>query len=109
VLGVMLLAWLRVILETSESVDAHSLKRSDLRVNWVEACSVQLDTGDRFLVRGFNASPTGIGFISRYRFSPYQRLTLLPTEGDGEPVRVRVVHCTQTLQGHKIGCVLEQV
>ena len=63
-------------------------------------------------VRPFNVSPRGIGFIARQEFEEAQRLIIFP-EGTSEPdanqaaVRLRVVHCTQTIQGYKVGCVIE--
>ncbi len=62
-------------------------------------------------VRIFNASESGVAFISREALEQGQTLCLHPRHeegvGDDARVNVRVVHCTQTVQGFKIGCEFE--
>ncbi len=65
-----------------------------------------------FSVRIMNASTKGVGFISRQRLEPGAKVKLttdwVPEDGTPcVPVNVRVVHCTQTIQGYKVGTVLE--
>ena len=68
--------------------------------------------GRPLTVRIFNIGSGGIGFTARAPLSPGARLRLAP---DGTPaeqaaqqsVMIRIVHCTQTVQGFKIGCVIE--
>ena len=55
-----------------------------------------------------NVSPRGMGMITRMPLTPGQVIQLSPGDGsDGTPVQATVVHCTQTVQGYKVGCTLQ--
>ena len=62
--------------------------------------------GMQFSVKTFNVSPGGVGLITRIPLRQSADLELVPVDGRGMPVRVRVVHCTRALQGYKVGCEL---
>ena len=58
-----------------------------------------------------NLAGDGIGLLVPEALALEQVCTLTPTgvteAGDPfEPIRIRVVHCTQAAQGYKVGCVL---
>ena len=58
-----------------------------------------------------NLSSRGIGLITRAQLTENQEFQLAPqgVSEDGTPlesVQVRVVHCTRTVQGYKVGCIL---
>ncbi len=94
---------------TTEPEDGVSIKRGRSRHTWtVLARAILLgDTaGKQFSVKTFNVSPGGIGLITRVPLRESADLELVPENGSGESVRVRVVHCTRTLQGYKVGCEL---
>ena len=59
------------------------------------------------LVRLLNVCSTGIGFIARKKFPVGRELEPSPADDPGETICVRVVHCTRTTQGYKVGCVFE--
>ena len=61
-----------------------------------------------YMWRGFNSSCTGLGFISKHKLDVSQPLVVRPGFEVGEPVRVRVVHCTETTYGYKVGCVFDE-
>ena len=46
----------------------------------------------------------GLGLIRRIELHQSDELELSPMGDVGEPVRVRVVYCKQTIQGYKVGC-----
>lgn len=106
--------WFREALE-GDPTDHVPNKRSEPRHVFVYLARVRAEqdanAGD-VSVRLFNVGTGGVGFTARQEFEPGARLILLP-EGlpelvaDETAVCVRVVHCTQTVQGYKIGCVIE--
>lgn len=107
--------WLREALE-GELTDKAPSKRAEPRRVWWGLASVQRHDGvseKQFSVKMTNVSPEGIGFISRQPLEVGDRLQLIP-DGDSngsaplEPVNVRIIHCTQTVQGYKVGCLFEQ-
>ena len=105
--------WLRDVL-AGESTDDVPNKRSESRhVGGMMASVKSSDDASAapISVRILNASSQGIGLISRQRIDVGARLELtpdwVPDNGTpAEPVSVAVVHCTQTIQGYKVGCVL---
>jgi hypothetical protein len=63
-------------------------------------------------VRIYNIGSGGVGFTARSAFSPGVTLRLVPEGTPKEQVAkmsvvVRVIHCTQTIQGFKVGCAIE--
>jgi hypothetical protein len=61
-------------------------------------------------IRITNVSADGVGLISREAFGEGQRIRVTPegTSEDGTPFEtaiLRVVHCTQTINGYKVGCL----
>ncbi len=101
--------WLSEIIESGDPAESGSSRRGGSRPTWTGPCFVELDEeadSGRFLARGLNACPTGVGFITRNELKFDQPLKLYPREGAGEPVHLRVVHCTRTVQGYKVGCAI---
>ena len=100
--------WVRKAIESGEPMAALPNKRRDLRRVCVEAFIVHPEnrpTAERFSVRGFNVNSHGIGFISERELVVGLRLALAPAgDLDEPPIWVRVVHCTETAEGHKVGC-----
>ncbi len=104
--------WVREALDC-EPTDSMPNKRSEPRHVWIRLATVQhADTPEASPISAkiMNASSQGIGFSSRKAFEEGQELTFTP---DGvseesapyEAVKVRVIHCTSTIQGFKVGCV----
>lgn len=109
--GTKLPAWLSKVIESGAPTDTLPIRRRETRRTWAGSCFVRPyggAPGDRILVRGLNAGPEGLGCISRQRLDEGRQFEIAPLEGNGEPVLVRVVHCTQTVQGYKIGLVFEK-
>lgn len=82
-------------------------KRGDSRHTWIAFARATILGGTevkQLSVKTFNVGPGGIGLITRVPLRESADLELVPEDGPGKPVRVRVVHCTQTLQGYKVGC-----
>lgn len=103
-------SWLREMVEACESDDDRTSRREASRQAWMGPCFVQLEgevESDRFLARGLNVGPAGVGFISRRELRFDQPVLLYPREGEGEPVHLRVIHCTRTVQGYKVGCTID--
>jgi hypothetical protein len=103
--------WLGEALEEGETTDNLPNKRSTSRRVWTVFCRVQSvgePTMTSFTARLFNVGPGGIGLVTRRELEPGLRLEVVP-EGDAnqDAVQVRVVHCTQTVQGYKVGCAFE--
>ena len=79
-------------------------RRGQPRRMWVRLASVEST------VRITNVSPDGVGLISREPFTEGQCIRVTPecATDDGrehEPATLRVVHCTSTINGYKVGCV----
>ena len=105
-------AWLGEILEGSHPTETMPGKRSESRRHWPGSCYAQPEGAsedEQAFVHGLNLAPTGIGFLSREPYTEGQILDLVPGEGSGEPVRVCVVHCTQTVGRYKVGATFEQM
>lgn len=103
-------AWIHDILDNGDPTDEFPNKRTETRRIWTESCFAQREGvpgASTLMVRGFNVGSDGIGLIAREGLPVGQRLSLTPRSGPGEPVLVRVIHCTQTLLGYKVGCVFE--
>ncbi|MGB2985978.1 MAG: PilZ domain-containing protein [Phycisphaerae bacterium] len=104
-------AWVREALEDGELTDDLPNKRAESRRAWTLFCHAQPEhesTEAPFTARVFNVCTGGIGFITRKEVAVGKRLTFLPEDSPDEaPVHARVVHCTRTVQGYKVGCVFE--
>ena len=103
--------WLGELLQSGHPTDTMPGKRSESRRHWPGSCFAQPEGAsedEQSFVHGLNLAPTGIGFLSREPFEEGQLLALFPGEGFGEPVHVRVVHCTQTVGRYKVGAIFEQ-
>ena len=104
-------AWVQEALREGEATDGVPNKRAEPRLSWHATCTAKpLRTQDLgpFSVRVFNVSSGGLGVIARRRVEPGERLLLTPLGAAAtEAVRVRVIHCTQTVQGYKIGCAFD--
>ena len=101
-------SWLRDSL-TTDPEDGVLNKRRRSRHTWTVLARATLlgdSVGKQFSVKTFNVSPGGVGLITRVPLRESAHLELVPADGSGEPVRIRVVHCTRTLQGYKVGCEL---
>lgn len=103
--------WVREAIEEGEFTDDVPNKRGESRRVWTLMCSAESRDGPAgypVTARVFNVASGGVGLITRRRIEPAQRLRLIP-EGASEDaaINVRVMHCTQTVQGFKIGCSFE--
>ena len=101
-------SWLRDGL-TINPEDGIPNKRGDSRHTWtvfVRATMLGGTGGKQLSAKTFNVCPGGVGLITRVPLREGADLELVPEDGPGETVRVRVVHCTQTLQGYKVDCEL---
>ena len=102
-------AWLRDGLG-GEETDSLPNKRTEPRYHWAVPVQARLlsDPSRKPLrAETYNVGDGGLGLIFRDRVSPGAELEITPTYGDAEPVRVRVIHCTRTIQSYKVGCVFE--
>lgn len=103
--------WLQAILDEEGSEDRTG-KRHEARIHASGLAKVT-HIGERSItpipVRLYNAGAHSVGFTARYEFNPGDELTLLPHDAPEIvapelAVRLQIVHCTQTVQGYKIGC-----
>ena len=98
--------WLQEAIAEGEPTDGIPNKRGEKRILSALYCLIEQDAAAEHLsARVYNVSANGLGMITRRRMSPGQQIQLMPGDGsDGAPVTARVVHCTQTIQGYKVGC-----
>ncbi len=107
-------AWLQEAMEGDVTDDVLN-KRSEPRHIFASPASLQPVDGAAACaptrVRIFNASESGVAFICRDELQQGDVLSLHPRHEDASDIdaaiTVCVVHCTQTVQGYKIGCVFE--
>lgn len=103
--------WIREALENGEATDNLPNKRRDSRRSWTGLCIAEPVGEERFgrlTVRLFNVGSGGVGFIARQELPVGALLSLVPEAESGHVgIHVRVVHCTRTLQGYKVGCAFE--
>jgi len=99
--------WLAEAIEEGEPLEGIPNKRHTDRVLSALYCQVEQNgpkTGS-LSAQVTNVSTSGLGMITRKSIPPGERLYISPGDGSvGEPVEVLVAHCTQTLQGYKVGC-----
>ena len=104
-------AWIRAALEFGDPTDNLPNKRAESRRAWVLLCLLtprDKPNSAPITVRVTNVGPSGIGFISREVLTADSRVRLIPQGGrEDEAVYGRIVHCTQTVQGFKVGCSIE--
>lgn len=106
-------SWLRDALHEF-SPDRGSTKRQDPRqpaTGLANVIPLHQPQAEQVSVRLYNVGSNGIGFTARCQFALGEELVLTPegTSKIAEPensVYLRVIHCTQTVQGFKIGCQL---
>jgi len=85
-------------------------KRQEERAVSALYCLLERDgrPGEMLSAQVYNVSPHGMGMITRKPLTPGQIIQVAPGDGsDGSPVRATVAHCTQTVQGYKVGCTLQ--
>ncbi len=102
--------WLRVAINQGELVGDPLDRRDEPRLTARQLLHAQREDdpgGKTFPVKLWNVSSKGVGFVSRIQLDEGQRLKLAPEDEPDEPISVSVVHCTQTIQGYLIGCVIE--
>ncbi|MEK6798516.1 MAG: PilZ domain-containing protein [Planctomycetota bacterium] len=97
--------WLREGLD-GDFNDQDAQRRNETRHVWVRLASIQAS------VRITNVSENGVGLITRESLPKGQRIRLTPdgrNEADHpyDSATLRVVHCTPTINGFKVGCVFE--
>jgi|GEM_PF-1676094 len=98
--------WLREGLD-EEATDGVLNKRAEPRHGWVVMTRAMLlgSPGTELTsVKTYNISRRGLGLITRKQLNMGAELIVSPMYETGEPVRVRVVYCKQTIQGYKVGC-----
>ncbi len=103
-------SWLQEAMDADLTDDVLN-KRSEPRHIFATPATVcPADSGDSAApvrVRIFNASEAGLAFISREELEPGRVFCLHPRHeedmGEDAVVNVRVIHCTQTVQGFKVG------
>jgi len=99
-------SWLRAGLDV-EAADGVLNKRTEPRHGWVTMTRARLARApntELISVKTYNVSRSGLCLITRKQLHDGTELVLTPMHETGEPVRVRVVHCKQTIQGYKVGC-----
>lgn len=107
-------AWIQEAFD-GEPTDDVLNKRSEPRYIFASSASLRpLEggvEGTPIRVRIFNVSESGVAFVARQELPQGQLLTLHPcyeeSDGGDTTVSARVIHCTQTVQGYKIGCMFE--
>jgi hypothetical protein len=84
------------------------VKRREQRQPFMDNLEVEFLTGPRrakLNSRGQNVSETGLCIVSRSRIDLYVEVRLRPDCADApqEWLNGRIIHCTQTVGGYKIG------
>lgn len=100
-------AWLAEAIEEGEPLQGLANKRGEDRMISALYCQVQQHgpPAETLSAKVFNVSASGLGMVTRKPIAPGQRLTLSPNDGShGACVELLVAHCTQTVQGYKVGC-----
>jgi len=104
---IVLPSWLTEVIVEGDSAEGMLNKRQEDRAVSALYCMIERNgTGGEVLsAQVYNVSPHGMGMITRKPLTPGQCFKLSPGDGsDGMSVRAVVVHCTQTVQGYKVGC-----
>lgn len=99
--------WLTEAIEEGEPLESIPNKRNDDRLVSALYCLVEQDgvSSDTLSAQVSNVSVHGLGMITRKPIPPGQRIHISPGDGsDGDAVEALVAHCTQTVQGYKVGC-----
>ena len=89
-------------------------KRSETRHEWVVLAQLNSSgssSSGKSMVKVFNVSKDGLGFVSRQPMREQERILITPdgVAADGTPyesIEAVTVYCRQTIQGYKIGCTL---
>ncbi len=91
-----------------EPTDSLLNKRDNVRHVWVSfACGRTVDDPEAksFTAKTFNVSRGGIGIVVRQPIEEGITIEIGPDQGLTESIRARVMHCTQTVGGYKLGCL----
>ncbi len=103
---VRLPAWIREAIRNSKPPVELSARRREPRGTWSGLYVVQPAKGpevERTYVRATDISSGGVQCISLWDLPLNAVVDLIPANTEGDPVRVRVVHCTETRKGYMIG------
>ncbi len=107
----LLPTWLRRAIEKGEPADdvLNNKRQEPRRIAGllINARRDDRSNANPLPVELWNISTHGISFVARIPFAQGDRLKLTPTDDSEQPVHVSVVHCTQTMRGYLIGCVIE--
>jgi len=82
-------------------------KRGEDRLVSALYCLIERDgqPGESLSAQVYNVSERGLGMIVRKPLRAGQRIQLSPGDGsEADRITATVVHCTQTVQGYKVGC-----
>ena len=104
-------SWLQQWVDEGPPTDSFANKRSESRRECAVYCVAHCmddETVTPFHARMFNVDSQGVALLTRQALIVGLRLLLRP-EGDEQApaVTARIVHCTQTVQGYKVGCLFE--
>jgi len=104
-------AWLSEAIFEGEPVEGGlPNKRQEERTISALYCMLERNgrPGEMLSAQVYNVSLHGMGMITRKPLTPGQVIEIGPGDGsEGPPVRAIVAHCTQTVQGYKVGCSLQ--
>lgn len=104
---VQLPMWIAEAIAEGDPVSGVRNKRGEDRLVSALYCLIEPggQAGEHVSAQVHNVSERGLGMIVRKPLRAGQKIQLLP--GDGSKavgVAATVVHCTQTVQGYKVGC-----
>jgi hypothetical protein len=102
--------WLKTLWDEGEAENAPDRNRHEQRRTVMASCFVVREGGhEPELAHIFNisAGAAGIGLTLRHRLDIGEVIRLRPSDGAGEAASATVHHCTQTVQGFKIGCSID--
>jgi len=100
-------AWMSETLVEGDPVGGIRNKRGEDRLVSALYCLIERDgqPGESLSAQVYNVSERGLGMIVRKPLRAGQRIQLSPGDGsEADRITATVVHCTQTVQGYKVGC-----
>lgn len=98
--------WLREAIDNNGPADEPPIRPKGAHGSWSGPLVVRAAGRRQVAITRVYASSIGpeeAQCIGRAALPVGALFDLAPGDGTGEPVRVRVVHCTQTVQGYSIG------
>lgn len=104
--------WLKTLWDEGEAEESPDRNRQEQRRTVMASCFVEREGANEpelAHILNISAGAAGIGLTLRHRLDIGEIITLRPSDGAGEPVTATVHHCTQTVQGYKIGCSIERI